>query len=162
MSPSCGSGAEPSPPGMDFLLRFEATFAPPQDLGETPAGGRRILVVETGRFEGPRLRGAVRAGGGDWVLMRRDGVAELDIRLTLETEDKALIYAIGIGVFDMSPEIRQRLSKGEKIDRDRYYFRTAWTFETGASQHESLNRLIALGVGERTLAGMITYVFAIQ
>jgi hypothetical protein len=151
-----------APPGLVFLLRLGATFAPPQEFGETPAGNRRILVVEKGQFDGPSLRGVLRTGGGDWALVRRDGVAELDIRLTLETEDQALIYARGNGVFDMAPEIRQALLAGEQIDRGLYYFRTAWTFETGASQHASLSRLIAVGVGERTAAGMITDIFAVQ
>jgi hypothetical protein len=28
-------------------------------------------------------------GGGDWLLLRADGVLELDLRITLETDDHA-------------------------------------------------------------------------
>ncbi len=151
-----------SPPGLDFLLRLEAIFAVPQDLGETPAGNRRILVLEKGQFAGPQFRGVIREGGGDWVLIRRDGIAELDIRLTLETEGNALIFARGNGIFDMDSETRLGISQGGMIGRDRYYFRTAFTFETAAEPHLRLNRLIAIGVGERTAVGMITDVFAVK
>ncbi len=154
--------ANAAPPELEFLFRLDATFAPPQDLGETPAGSRRILVLEKGNFEGPQLRGLIRTGGSDWVLLRRDGVAELDIRLTLETEDNALIYARGNGIFNMAPELRQALSRGEEIDRNLYYFRTAFTFETSASAFSSLNQLLAIGIGERTAAGMVTDVYAVQ
>jgi len=42
-------------------------------------------------FEGPRLRGTVLPGGSaDWLLLRVDGVHELDLRATLRTDDGAL------------------------------------------------------------------------
>ena len=34
-------------------------------------------------------------GGGDWVLMRPDGVARLDIRFALRTDDGELIDEVG-------------------------------------------------------------------
>jgi hypothetical protein len=42
------------------------------------------------RFEGDRLRGKVLPGGADWTLKRPDGVVELDLRITLQTDDGAL------------------------------------------------------------------------
>src|SRR5690349_22324737 len=74
------------------LLRAEITLAAPQELGDTPAGRRRIIPITGGRFEGERLRGRVLPGGADWQIVRPDGVADLDARYTLETSDGALIY----------------------------------------------------------------------
>ena len=31
-------------------------------------------------------------GGADWVILRSDGVMEIDVRITLETHYGALIY----------------------------------------------------------------------
>src|SRR5205809_3304685 len=59
-----------------------------QDLGPTPAGHRRIVVVKGGRFEGPRLRGDVLPGGGAWLVERSDGSRRLDVRLTLRVGDR--------------------------------------------------------------------------
>ncbi len=33
-------------------------------------------------------------GGAGWILLRRDDVLEIDVRLTLETDDKQQIYMI--------------------------------------------------------------------
>jgi len=66
--------------------------APPQKIGAIPHGARSIVPVTGGDFEGPRLRGKVLPGGGDWLLLRSDGVLELDLRITLETDDHTLIH----------------------------------------------------------------------
>src|SRR2546425_11126593 len=74
------------------LLWANTAPSPPQKLGTVPHGIRSIVPVTGGDFEGPRLRGKVLPGGGDWLLLRPDGVLELDLRITLETDDHALIY----------------------------------------------------------------------
>jgi Protein of unknown function (DUF3237) len=54
-------------------------------LGDTPYGIRRIGRLITGSFEGPKLKGSVSPGGGSWVILRRDDVLEIEVRITLET-----------------------------------------------------------------------------
>jgi hypothetical protein len=76
----------------DFLCRLTGRVAQPREIGETPRGNRRFFAVTGGSFEGPRLRGEVLPEGGDWLLVRSDGVVELDVRATLRTHDGALIY----------------------------------------------------------------------
>ena len=74
---------------------FEIALTVPEivDLGQTPLGGRKIAPVAGGTFQGERIRGTVMPSpGGDWLLMRADGVLTLDVRLTLKTDDGALIY----------------------------------------------------------------------
>ena len=74
-----------------FELRLDVP--PLIDLGDTPCGRRRIAAVTGGSFEGERLRGTVLgAPGGDWLLLRPDGVLVLDVRIVLKTDDGALIY----------------------------------------------------------------------
>jgi hypothetical protein len=145
----------------EFLLRMGAEFEAPLMLGETPLGTRRILTFKSGSFAGPRLKGEIVPGGGDWVLVGRDGAARLDIRLTLRTEDGGLIYARSRGIFDAAPGVRERILAGEDVDPSAYYFRTLLEFETGAEPYRWLNRLVAAGVGRRTPAGMETDVFAL-
>ena len=58
------------------------------DIGETPYGRRRIATVTGGSFTGEEIKGTVLpAPGGDWLLLRRDGILMLNVRLTLETDD---------------------------------------------------------------------------
>src|SRR4051812_40827530 len=60
---------------------------------------------------GPRLRGAVLPGGGDWVSVRKDGVSELDVRITLKCDDGSLIFVSYRGVADIPPDVRARIAK---------------------------------------------------
>lgn len=151
-------------PGLqsEFLFEIELTVDAPRDVGETPRGARRIVAVTGGRFEGPQLRGTVEpAPGGDWLLTRADGVTELDVRVTLRTDDGAAIYMTYRGVRDAAPEIAARLAAGEVVDPSSYYFRTAPVFETASEKYTWLNRILAIGVGDRRPTGPMYRVYRI-
>jgi len=113
------------------LMRLRLTTAATEEIGPTPHGRLSIFPITGGSFEGERLRGIV-LGGADWVTATADGTFELDLRLTLETDDSALIYMTFTGVRD---------------DTNRY-FRTLPRFETAAPKYAFLNRLLAVGTGE--------------
>ena len=55
-------------------------------------GTRIILPVTGGKIEGPKIRGTLLPFGADWLLTRPDGVQELDVRVTTQTDDGELIY----------------------------------------------------------------------
>ena len=114
------------------LMTLEVAVVGPQKVGAVPHGTRVTAPIASGHFEGPRLRGKVLPGGGDWTLLRNDGVLELDLRVTLETDDGALIYLTFTGIRDDA----------------NHYFRTLPRFETAAPKYAFLNRLLAVGVGE--------------
>jgi hypothetical protein len=145
----------------ELLFEMSADLAEPQDIGTTPAGNRRIIMVTRGTFVGPKLKGVVLSGGGDWLLIRPDGVRQLDVRATLQTDDRHLIYVSYRGLFDVSPEVFQRLLRGEAVASSEYYFRIAPVFETGSEKYGWLNRLVAVGVGTRTPTGVAYTIYAI-
>ena len=142
-------------------MQLRGDLAPALTVGETPAGARRILYFTGGAFSGERLSGEVLPGGGDWILSRRDGVSELDIRMTLRTTDGALIYLRSSGLAAISARIRAQIEAGADVDPASYYFRTNQSYETGAERYLWLNARISVGVGRRTAAGMVTEVFTI-
>ena len=144
------------------LLYEIAMDAEIDDLGRTPLGHRRIVRVTGGTFEGPRLRGTVRPGGGDWLVERADGVRQLDVRITLATDDGALIYAHYPGLFHAAPGVMERIARGESVEPSEYYFRTAPLFETAAENYAWLNRLLAIGIGRRTSRQVCYTVFAVM
>ena len=115
------------------LMTVRLSTAPTQNLGAGPHGTRVTFPIVGGVFEGDRLWGKVLPGGGDWVLKRPDGVLELDLRITLETDDGALIHMTFEGIRD---------------DRTSSYFRTLPRFETAETRYSFLNRLLAVGTGE--------------
>jgi hypothetical protein len=145
----------------EYLMQLRGNLDKALALGEVPQGVRRILHFTGGSFTGERLAGEIVPGGGDWVLTRRDGASELDIRMTLRTGDGALIYLQANGLFEISPENRARIEAGEDVDPASYYFRTSQRYETSAEKYSWLNRRITVGVGRRTPSGMVTEVFSI-
>ena len=143
-------------------MRLAVDLAAPLVVGATPLGARFVLAATGGSFRGPDLEGDVLPCGGDWVLDRRDGVADLDIRFVLRTSGGELVDLRCFGIFDGSAEVRQRLRNGESVDPAEYYFRTCARFETGSSSLSRLNRIVCVGVGTRTRTGMVTEIFAVK
>jgi hypothetical protein len=136
-------------------MTLQVVVPPPQKVGAVPHGTRAIAPIAGGSFEGPRLRGKVLPGGADWTLLRSDGVLELDLRITLETDDGALIYLTSFGLRHGPPEVLAALAHGESVDPSKYYFRTTPRFETSAPQYAFLNRLLAISSGDRRPGGPI-------
>jgi hypothetical protein len=123
---------------------------PRLDIGRGPFGQRVLFGSAGGSFEGPRLRGEVLAGGGDWALFRPDGTMSLDVRLTLRTDDAALIQMTYGGRWVTPPELRADLSdpvRRYQVDPAGYYFRTNPLFETGAEKYAWLNDIVCAGSG---------------
>ncbi len=130
-----------------------------QNLGKTPLGERRVAVVAGGSFEGPKLKGTAEPGGSDWILARPDGALQLDVRLTLKTDDGQLI-GMTYGGFRHGPAaVIDRLNRGEKVDPSEYYFRIAPFFETASEKYGWLNRIVAVGLGHRLPEGPVYRIF---
>jgi hypothetical protein len=125
----------PRSPAFEYLgtLRFETGTRTVVENG--PQGTRTIVQVVGGRLEGPRLKASVQTPAGDWITNRADGSFRLDVRLTLKTDDGALILVTYNG-------IGQTTNAGVSL-------RIAPLFETGDSRYVWLTRLQAVGVGER-------------
>jgi Protein of unknown function (DUF3237) len=142
---------------------FKMTLEVPSlvDLGETPYGRRRIARVAGGSFEGPKLKGRALDGGGDWLLLRRDGVLQLDVRLTLETDDKHLVYMTYKGYRHGPKDVIDKLNKGEAVDPSLYYFRSTPYFETGSDKYAWLNGICCVATGSRQASGPVYHVFQV-
>src|SRR5258708_3137230 len=109
------------------LMLLRLTTSATEQIGKLS-----VFPVTGGSFEGDRLRGKVLAGGGDWVAGRADGTFELDLRVTLEAKDGALIHMTFTGLRDDA----------------NHYLRTLPRFETAVPKYAFLNRLLAVGIGE--------------
>ncbi|MEM8794266.1 MAG: DUF3237 domain-containing protein [Pseudomonadota bacterium] len=157
-----------SPPELEFL--FEARVKlhlPPMDVGPTAEGHRLIYFIKGGTFEGPHLRGrVVPDAGADWVRIRPDGTGVLDVRFSLETYDKALLYVSWQGRFWSAPEDFPYATDLEKPDEPegawRYYFRAAPIFETGDPRYQWLNNIVAVTKSRTGDGGPIHRVFLVK
>ena len=108
---------------------YHYIFAPKLDIvGDTPYGKRIIANVDGGHFEGPDINGTVQPPAGDWLLIRADNSVQLDVRVSLGTDDNTLIYMSYQGLRAGQQSVLDRLAAGEDVDPRTYYMRTRTKF----------------------------------
>lgn len=139
----------PDAPALDRIADFHLEFAPPLEVGASPYGGRTVLILRGGAFDGPRLRGRIRPGGGGWALRRADGALELDVRATLECDDGALAYlsCSGLAATALAADAP---------------FRAIARFETGHERIAGLNGVVCAGSGFAGAGVLALRVFALR
>ena len=150
-------------PRLTRIYRLEAVLGEPVDVGDVSAGRRRIVPWTGGTFSGPELNGKVVPGASaDWQIALADGTALGDIRYTLQTDSGALLYVQSRGVRHGSPEVLERLGRGEDVDASEYTFRTSTQIETASGELDWLNKGVFVSVGGRGPEGVVyeTYLVA--
>ncbi|MFZ3358249.1 MAG: DUF3237 domain-containing protein [Xanthobacteraceae bacterium] len=140
---------EAAAPRLDFIFGADVTVGPAQDLGVFNKGRRRVVPITGGEFSGPHLRGIVLPGGADWQIVRNDGVAELEARYTLRTDDGASIYVHNHALRHGPAAVMEALAAGREVEPGSYYFRGATFFETSAERYAWLNKHIIVCSGRR-------------
>jgi hypothetical protein len=145
------------------LFTIAIDLLPTIEMGDTPAGRRRIFAVTGGEFVGDRIRGTILPViGSDLLLVRADGSSQLDVRLLLKTDDGEQVLMTYRGLRHASPEVNARIARGEQVSGSDYYLRTTPLFETSSAKYSWINRIITVGVGERRGDGVVYEVFEIQ
>ncbi len=141
-----------------MTLALDVDFQGIRRIGAVPGGRRGVATVTGGRFEGEALSGTV-LGGADWFFNRTDGAMTIDVRLTLETHDAALIYLAYRGRFLAEAPVMARFARGDLLDPSEYSLSIIADFECGHEAYGWLNDVIAVGVGEQTANGPIYRIF---
>jgi hypothetical protein len=136
---------------MEHIFSYKATLkSPPELIGPTPEGIRLNFYVTGGDIDGPRLRGRLLPVGADWLTIREDGIAILDVRATIETHDGALIYLQYSGVAELGADGYQRFLDGNPTMQ--FPIRAVPRFITSHPDYLWLNRLQCVNIGEGNLA----------
>ncbi|MFO1401978.1 MAG: DUF3237 domain-containing protein [Steroidobacteraceae bacterium] len=104
-------------PRLELVMQLVVTCATPEKTGGSVQSkdGRReeIWPIIGGRFEGKGIRGTVVPGGGDFPVVRPDGVEVIDALYRLKTDDGVtiLIHNVGLSYPGAKPgEERYRLA----------------------------------------------------
>ena len=129
------------------LMTVHFDLRVPLDIGIGPFGKRVVYDVSGGSFAGDRLRGTVLPGGGDWVLFDADGIARLDVRVTLQTHDGGFIYVHYDGILVPNETFHASIERGQMTEYGDMQFMTQPHFETGDERYRWLNRLTAVAEG---------------
>jgi len=131
---------------LEHIFTVTGTLAPPEVIGPLAEGFRVNFYSSGGEITGPKLRGKVRAAGGDWVTVRKDGIGVLDVRTTYETHDGALILVTYHGTADLGEDGYEKFARGEMPEV--VQLRISPRFFTTHPAYLWLNRLHCLGIGE--------------
>lgn len=132
---------------LDHILSMTAKLGERELIGAVPEGLRINVHVTGGDVAGPKISGKIRSGGGDWLTVRRDGIAVLDVRLTIETNHGALIYLTYSGSADWGEDGYEGALRGDPVAAGRR-LRISPKFLTSHPDYVWLNRLHCLGVGQ--------------
>lgn len=132
---------------LEHLFSYRGTLAtPPEAIGEMPEGIRVTFYSTGGEITGPKVRGRLKPVGGDWMTVRKDGTALMDVRTTFETDDGALILVTYQGIADLGEGGYENFLKGELPATVK--LRMTPRFVTSHPAYIWLNRLYCLGIGE--------------
>lgn len=131
---------------LEHLFTYSATLKPAEVVGAVPEGFRVNYWVTGGDVTGPKLNGKLLPVGADWLTVRRDGVAALDVRISIRTVDGVLIDVTYPGLGDLGTDGYERIVRGESPSRLK--LRTSPRFRTADQKYAWLHRTLCIGVGE--------------
>ena len=141
---------------LEYLMTYNAELKSAIAMGKGPYGTRSFGEVKGGRFEGPKLKGKLLTGGGDWVLVDDKGMGHLDVRANFETDDGAVIYGQYYGRLEFNEAVLAAFaSKGDTDYGDSYFIVTP-RFETGDERYAWLNDRVCVAEG-RIKGGGVEY-----
>ena len=134
---------------MTTFAEFEVKVGTPVILGNDGFGEARIVPILGGTVTGATLSGTIMTGGADEQRIRADGLTRIHARYVILATDGALIRVDSQGLRYGRPEVMAALQRGETVDPDQVYFRTAIRFETASEAHDSLNLALFQATGRR-------------
>ncbi|KAH8915736.1 hypothetical protein BT69DRAFT_1187918, partial [Atractiella rhizophila] len=135
------------------LFRIEQ----PVDFGRGPFGYRRALSITSGYFKGDRLKGKILTGGGDHLIMLKDGEVYTDTRYNLQTDDGAFIYVQTKGCRRGPKHLLRKILDGHTLteqESEHVVFHMSVQLETGDKRYEWLNKIIVVATARRTQFGI--------
>lgn len=137
------------PPGLDFAVELRVNIGETLELGASSFGIRRTVPITGGVFHGPGLNGVVLPGGADWQLVSSSGLTLVDARDAIETDDGVRIEVRNTGVRQATPEVLDRIRRGEPVPASEYYFRTSPVFYPPDGPFQWLRESVYIDSGER-------------
>lgn len=90
---SASAGATPAPV-LEPVFTATVLLGESLGVGDTPRGGRSLVRITGGHFEGPAVRGSVLPGGWDWQLRAAGDCTMLHADYMLRTDDGAVVNVV--------------------------------------------------------------------
>jgi len=143
------------PPRLEHLCDLAVTIAAPVEVGQTPAGLRRMIPITGGTVKGARVNGKVLAGGADFQLILDGGTqAHLDARYVMELDDGSRVFVQNTALRVASLENSQRIMNGQPVNPNEVYFRCQPKLEATTPEWAWLSESQFIGSGRRAPDGV--------
>lgn len=149
-------------PTLKYAFSVRATLAPPVEQGEVDQGRKRFIAITGGSVSGPALTGEVLPGGGDWQTILPGGLTSIEARYFLKATDGTVIEVTNPGVRTATPEVIEKLAKGDAVDPSAYYFRTTPRFSVKSGPYEWLRRKVFVARGIRKPDSVVIDFYSVE
>jgi len=83
------------------VMSLHVELGEAREIGKTYEGLLTIIPIIGGTFEGPLLKGVVRAGGADWNTTISDTIAHVHAKYWIETDDHVVISVENEGFINL-------------------------------------------------------------
>lgn len=136
------AGAQTTKITTEYVMTLYAPLDPPQMIDKSLT----IYNVGPGGWvKGPKIKGTLIAPAADWIRVMPGGNLRQDVRLTIKTDDGALIYVTYNGIISRTQEVAKRDAKGVMLTSADEYFLTAPSMETSSKAYSWLNQVQCAG-----------------
>lgn len=113
------------------------------EIPGTAAGDLLLSPASGGDFEGPDLRGSV-VPIGFGTTYTRGKKNDIHSECLLKTDDGCDILMEMDAFYDVTPDVEERLIRGEKVDPAEYYYKCNVSFHTGTDRYKWLERKVCI------------------
>lgn len=139
---------------MTYVVRTTEPSAP---SAGSPLGTRQYWQLSEATLEGPRIRAALAATGGDWMAMGSDGFWRPDVRAQFLTDDGAFLFMHYRGLVEQTDAFKAAAEADRETRFEEQYMRLAIAFDTGDPRYAWLNTSLFVAQGRLLRTGRIQY-----
>lgn len=166
-APAKAHSPAPSPiaPDLEYAFTISIDLTGLRYVEPSATGMRRgAIYAASGTVKGPLLNGrVVPMSGGDYPLVRADGVIDFDARYLLEADDGAIIYMQNRGYrWPRNAEAAELLANNLPAAMSGYYMRTSPRFDAPAGPHEWMGMHVFVGIAEKVPGGNSIHYYVVR
>ncbi|WND39643.1 DUF3237 domain-containing protein [Streptomyces sp. BB1-1-1] len=132
-------------PALVFAFEIRAEVTGTLHIGHGDGEVAEFTPIVGGSVDGPRLRGKVLPGGGDWSSTRGE-VCELEARYLLQADDGAVIDIVNRGYYRPKADSPDQFDGDLQVTEAGHYYRTSPVFRTDAPAHRWLAETVFVGL----------------
>ncbi|MCW8098429.1 DUF3237 domain-containing protein [Streptomyces tauricus] len=150
-----------STPNLTYAFEIRAQVAESHHIGHGDGERTEFTPITGGSVDGPRLKGTVLAGGGDWSNTRGP-ICELEARYLIRADDGAVIDITNRGYYHEGGDSPEQYDGALRTAEAGTYFRTSPVFRTDAPAHRWLAATVFVGLAREEDGHIVIRCYAVD